>query len=289
MADGTAGGAAGFAWAERQSFDGDQVRLLDLISRMAASALERAVLHQHHLDRGKVREAEQAQLLQDIFLPPAMPEIEHLEAAAIYLPASDAAMGGDWYDVFPIDSGSCFVIGDVGGHGLQAAAVMAQLRNAARAYAVEHSDPAHVMAQLNHMLCQLEPTEIASAMVVMWDPKREAIVRANAGHPPILRCRPGEFSFLESENPGTLLGADPSSTYEAEVKQLRPGTTLLFYTDGLVEHRGEPLDEGMETLRAFVETLRDLSPRAVCDAVLDWRLGYGRREDDICVLAVRLA
>jgi serine phosphatase RsbU (regulator of sigma subunit) len=288
-ADGTAAGAIGFGWEQEQPFGDEQVRLLDLIAQMSASALERAVLHQQHLDTGRARELAEAQLLQEIFLPRTLPKVEHLEAAAVYLPASDAAMGGDWYDVFPVHGQTCFVIGDVAGHGLQAAAVMVQLRNAARAYAVEHSSPAEVMARLNEMLCQLEPTETASAIVVMWDPTRDEIVRANAGHPPILRCRPGEFGFLHSATSGTLLGVDPSCTYEREVKQLRPGTTLLFYTDGLVEQRGESLTEGMEVLRGFVETLSDLSPQAVCNAVLAWRLGRGRREDDICVLAVRLA
>ena len=288
-AGGEAAGAAGFGWSTPQGFDEDQVRLLDLIARMAASALERATLHQRNLDHGRAREIEDAQLLQDIFLPRDLPNVEHLEAAAVYVPASDAPMGGDWYDAFPVEGGTCFVIGDVAGHGLRAAAVMAQLRNAVRAYAMEHSSPAQVVTQLNRMLCRLEPTETASVIVLLWDPALEVIVRSNAGHPPILRCRPGEFTYLEAVTAGTLLGVEPGSVYKTEVKQLRPGTTLLFYTDGLVEQRGESLAEGMEALRAFVETLEDLSPQALCEAVLEWRLGYGRREDDICVLAVRLA
>jgi serine phosphatase RsbU (regulator of sigma subunit) len=287
-AEGTPAGAAGFAWAEPQAFDEDELRVLDLISQMVASALERAVLHQRNIDTGRAREVEEAQLLQDIFLPRPLPQVEGLSMAAVYLPASDAAMGGDWYDVFPVADGTCFVIGDVAGHGLQAAAVMAQLRNAVRAYAVEHRDPDEVMTQLNRMLCELEPTETATAIVVLWDPVQGVIIRSNAGHPPILRCRPGEFGFLEVGSRGPLLGVEPSWSYQPEVKTLRPGTTLLFYTDGLIEQRGEDLDEGVESLRAYVETLTDLSPQAVCDAVLSWRLAY-RREDDICVLAVRLA
>lgn len=287
--DGTPAGAAGFAWDTEQSFDPDQVRHLDLIAQMAASALERAQLHERHIESGRQREEADAQLLQDIFLPRELPKVEHLEVAAIYLPASDAPMGGDWYDTFPIDGGTCFVIGDVAGHGVQAAAVMAQLRNAARAYAVEHPSPAHVVTHLNRMLCHLEPTETASVIVLTWDPGLETIIRSNAGHPPILRCRPGEFDYLDPVARGPLLGVDPTATYDSEPKQLRPGTTLLFYTDGLIEQRGASLTDGMDDLLAFVKGLGDLAPQTLCDAVLDWRLGYGNREDDICMLAVRLA
>ena len=286
---GTAAGAAGFGWKTEQIFDERQVRLLDLIAQMAASALELALLHQREVDNTRARERADAQLLQDIFLPRALPAVEGLEMAAAYLPASDAPMGGDWYDVFPVRGGTSFVIGDVAGHGRDAAAVMAHLRNAVRAYAVEHPSPAHVLSCLNRMLCELEPNETATAIVVTWDPARHVIVRANAGHPPILRCRSSETAYLESDGTGPLLGVDPTWNYETADTQLRPGTTLLFYTDGLVEQRGDSLDHGMEMLRVFVDALEDLSPNAVCDAVLEWRLAHGRREDDICLLAVRLA
>lgn len=287
-ADGAAAGAAGFGWTGPQPFDAEQLRALDLITRMAASALERAVLHQRSVEAGRAREIEDAQLLQDIFLPHELVNVDRLETAAAYLPASDAPLGGDWYDSFPVDGGTCFVIGDVGGHDLRAAAVMAQLRNAVRAYATVDPSPAQVVTQLNRMLCRLEPNETASLIVLTWDPVLETTMRTNAGHPPILRCRPGEFDYLEPKSKGPILGVDPDWSYNSEHKQLRPGTTLLFYTDGLIEQRGESLDQGMAALLSLVETLDDLSPQAVCDSVLAWRLGYGRREDDICVLAVRL-
>lgn len=288
-ADGVALGAVGFGWTGEQIFDQEQRRRLHLITQMASSALERAQLHERHLESGRQREEAEAQLLQDIFLPRELPIVEHLELAAVYLPASDAPMGGDWYDAFPVDGGTCFVIGDVAGHGLQAAAVMGLLRNATRAYAVEHPAPAQIVDHLNRMLCHLEPTETASAIVLTWDPSIETIIRTNAGHPPILRCRPGESEYLEPVARGPLLGVDPHATYDSEPKQLRAGTTLLFYTDGLIEQRGQSLTDGMDALLAHVEKLDDLAPQALCDAVLEWRLGYGSREDDICILAVRLA
>lgn len=86
-----------------------------------------------------------------------------------------------------------------------------------------------------------------------------------------------------------LLGADSTCVYRADPKVLRPGTTLLFYTDGLVEIRGRSLEDGMEDLRVFVENLTDLSPQNVCDRVLEWRLDVEPREDDMCLLAARLS
>jgi serine phosphatase RsbU (regulator of sigma subunit) len=234
------------------------------------------------------QERAQAQSLQEAFLPAVLPGAEDLEVAAVYLPARDAPMGGDWYDAFPVDGGMCFVLGDVAGHGLRPAALMGQLRNAARAFADESPAPADVLRRLNRMLCRLEPDETASAVVARWDAAARTFVWSSAGHPPVLRCRTGEFGFLGTE-PGPMLGADPHAAYGQELKLLRPGTTLLFYTDGLIELRGVPIDEGMHNLRQVVEKLDDLTPQVVCDAVLEWRIGADRREDDLCVLAVRLA
>jgi serine phosphatase RsbU (regulator of sigma subunit) len=281
-------GAAGFGWSTPQRFDREQMRALDLISKLAAQALDRALLSQREREQSSDRERADAQLLQDAFLPRVLPQTETLDVAAVYLPASDAAMGGDWYDVFPVDGGTCLVIGDVAGHGLQSAAVMGQLRHTVRAYASENPSPARVLTRLNRMMCRLEPGVYASAIVAVWDERRGTLLRSNAGHPPVLRCRPGEFGYLEPPSGGRLLGVSPDWAYNEAYKVLRPGTTMLFYTDGLIEQRGRDLDRGMNDLLAFVETLDDLSPQATCDQVLTWRLRDARLEDDVCVLAARL-
>ncbi|MDQ1395763.1 MAG: hypothetical protein QOG64_1022 [Acidimicrobiaceae bacterium] len=282
-------GAAGFGWDQPQSFESDQVQRLDLISQMAAQALDRALLYERERVRGSERERAEARLLQDAFLPATLPDTDSLAMAAAYLPASDAAMGGDWFDAFTVETCTFFVIGDVAGHGLRSAAVMAQLRNGARAFADEDPSPATVLTRLNRMLCHLEPEETATAIVAVWDPEARTLLRSNAGHPPALRCRRGEFSFLVPPAGGVMLGVDPDLVYQEEAKLLRPGTTLLFYTDGLIEARGVAVDEGMNELKTFVEGLGDLSPQVLCDEVLQWRLAAGRREDDMCLLAVRLA
>jgi serine phosphatase RsbU (regulator of sigma subunit) len=281
-------GAAGFAWRTPQRFDADQAQTLDLIAKLAAQALERAVLYQLEHEEVKSRERLDAQLLQDAFLPRTLPKTKSLDVAATYLPASDAAMGGDWYDVFPVKGGTCLVIGDVAGHGLQSAAVMGQLRNTVRAYAIEDPSPAAVLTRLNTMMCQLEDGEHASAIVALWDDERRTLLRANAGHPPVLRCRAGEFEYLLPPPNSRLLGVSDGWVYQEETKVLRPGTTMLFYTDGLIEQRGHDIDQSMRELLVFTEGLSDLSPQATCDQVLQWRRARGRLEDDVCLLAARL-
>jgi serine phosphatase RsbU (regulator of sigma subunit) len=281
-------GAVGFGWPSAQEFGSDQLRALDLVASLAAQALERALLTLREHERASTRERADALLLQDAFLPRSLPTTDTLDVAAVYLPASDAAMGGDWYDVFPVAGGTCLVIGDVAGHGVQSAAVMGQLRNSVRAYAIEDPSPASVLTRLNRMMCHLEPGEYATAIVAVWDEKQGTLLRSNAGHPPVLRCRPGEFEFLTPPPDGRLLGVSPEWVYQERTKVLRPGTTMLFYTDGLVERRGEELRHGMGALLDFVEGLDEQSPQAICDQVLDWRRTQGRIEDDVCLLAARL-
>jgi serine phosphatase RsbU (regulator of sigma subunit) len=246
----------------------------------AAAVVDRA---RHH-----DREKQTVRALQDAFIPGTLPQAQHLEMAAAYLPAKEAAVGGDWYDVFAVQDGSCICIGDVAGHGLHSVAVMAQLRNAVRAYATDDPAPDRVMTRLNRMLCSLEPDETATAIIATWDPSTRMLYRANAGHPPLLRCRPGEFGYLPESIPGLLLGADNSTAYSSEPKLLRPGTTLVFYTDGLIETRHLPIGQSMEQLLDFAESLPDLSPTVVCDSIINWRLEQGRLHDDTCLLAVRL-
>ncbi|HEX2052451.1 MAG TPA: GAF domain-containing SpoIIE family protein phosphatase [Actinomycetota bacterium] len=286
-ANGSVIGAIGLGWRALQRFGTKQTLRLERISQLASQSLERA-LEEGERSRRTAQEAADAHVLQAAFLPATLPQTARLETAAAYLPASDAPMGGDWYDAFPVDGGMCLVIGDVGGHGLQAAAVMVQLRNAVRAYADEDPTPHRVMARLNRMLCRLEPEETATGIIALWNESTGIITRSNAGHPTVLRCRTGETDYLFPPARHAMLGVDPTWVYGQEDKVLRSGTTLLFYTDGLVEIRGRTIDDGMEELRDFVAELEDLSPQAVCDEVLGWRLSTAAREDDICVLAVRI-
>jgi serine phosphatase RsbU (regulator of sigma subunit) len=281
-------GTVSFAWGEPQAFSPVQTRRLELIATLAAQALERVLLTElQHVEMAE-REQAASRLLHSTFLPAQLPRLENLEIAVAFLPAADAPVGGDWYDVFPVDGGMCLIVGDVAGHGLRAAAVMAMLRNAARAYAIDEPSPARVLTRLNRLLCRLEPGETATAVVGVWDDGSRTFTSANAGHPWVLYYRPPRADFLVPRSPGVLLGADPDWPYREAARQLPPGITAIAYTDALVEHRGRPMEEGMDRLRAYVETARDLSPAGLCDELVRWRLEEGPCDDDICILAVRL-
>lgn len=287
-ADGSVIGAVGFGWAEPQPFDEAQVTIIGLTAHLAEHALDRALLYERERKQLAAIDMAQAQLLQNAFVPVELPETPGLDVAAAYLPASGAPMGGDWYDIFPVDTGMCLVIGDVAGHGLRSTAVMAELRNGIRAFATEDPSPARILTRVHRLLCRLEPDETASAIVAVFDPTECSLVRANAGHPPLLRCRPGELAYRIPRVPGLLLGVDPSREYHEETTRLRTGSTLLFYTDGLIENRGSSLDQGMAEVSGFVETLVDYSPAPLCDAILRWRTSDPARDDDLCILAARV-
>lgn len=284
--DGARMGAMGFAWADPQVFSAQQLSRLALLAELTTQALERTATGPSRLSHAATRDS---MLLQEALLPSRLPHCRGLDVAAAYLPANDAPMGGDWYDVFPVDDLTCLVIGDICGHGIEAAAVMAQVRHAIRVFADENPDPASVVTRVNRYLCRQKPELTATLIVAVWNPYDGVLRRCNAGHPPILRCRLDEYAFLElSGGPQLLIGADPHLQYRGEAKQLRPGTTLLFYTDGLVEHRGQHLDEGMSSLLAFARQHPNLSPQPLIDEILLWRLVQGPCPDDLGILAVRL-
>lgn len=279
-------GGIGLAWSDSQRFDDAQVARLSLIVEAVSEATARTRLSEQERDSLSAVDDAQVKLLQDAFLPRELPPTPGLEVAAAYLPARGAPMGGDWYDVFSVEDYTILVVGDVAGHGLKESAVMAQVRNAIRAFAVEGTTPARILSRVNRMLCVLEPEATATAIVALWDPSSGYLIRANAGHPPVLRCRKGEFEFLTQPSRHVVLGAVPTSAYRNIPKLMRPGTTLLFYTDGLVERRDASLDASMGELRDFVQSLDDLSPKTVCDVVANWRLGVTSQEDDVCIMAV---
>jgi len=272
-----AGGARGYYELRASRYLGDVV-----VAHRDTTAVRRR-------DFASARQLAEAQFIREAFLPRSLPHSHELDIAAGFQPASNAPLGGDWYDAFTVDAGICLVVGDVAGHGLPAAAVMAQLRPAVRAFANEDASPGRVLERVNRMMLRLLPGSTATAILAVWDPGRRTVTRARAGHPPVLLCRPGEASFLEPIPPGRLLGATPDSRYVDVPLALPEAATLVFYTDGLIESRGEGLDQGMERLRGHVEQLPDLSPEALCKELLSWSVAYGRHDDDVCVLAVRLA
>jgi serine phosphatase RsbU (regulator of sigma subunit) len=229
--------------------------------------------------------------LQQIILPlPAAPiDLPGLRVAVRYLPAEQAnRIGGDWYHAGPAYDGSVVIaVGDVAGHGLRAAAAMAQQRNAlATLTATASSEPSELLRYLNRLIHNDdEPTGIASAVVARYDPASGTLEWAQAGHPPPLRTRDGTTAELPRPA-GMMLGVVPEPVYETTSVTIRPGDVLLFYTDGLIEHRGRSPEDG---LRPVIATLDRLSSRGSRQPLADLleQLNRANPDDDTCILAIR--
>jgi len=191
-----------------------------------------------------------AQTLQHALLPEAFPKIDGLSVSASYVPAASGIdVGGDWYDVIPCeDGGALLLIGDVSGHGLRAATAMASLRHAALAYAAVDTDPATVLSKLSNFVNASSPDYFATMLCVRVDVSEHRICIASAGHLPPLLLGGGQARLLEFE-PDMAIGVARDWQYRETEVSVPPHAILLAYTDGLVERRGELLDEGLERLR----------------------------------------
>ena len=267
------------ALTPREFTDADR-DLLQLAADRAALAIDHAQLYEQR----RVAEA-----LQRSLLPQELVGIAGLEVAARYLPAAAAtSLGGDWYDVFPIGAGRIgLAVGDVVGRGLPAAALMAQLRTALRAYAFDGYGPGEVVDRMNRMLAHISPATMTTAMYLALDPERERVELVDAGHPPPLIIDPdGRAHFLDVK-PSIALGVSRGTRYVPQTCDVRAGSTIVLYTDGVVEVRTEPLDAGLERLRQLAEAGHP-TPQALVDAIVEEMVADGRPSDDVAVLAAHL-
>ena len=259
-----------------RTFTEDERDLLQAAADRAALAIERARLYEQR---------RVAEVLQRRLLPPALPDLAGVEVAARYLPAAGGRLGGDWYDVFELSSGQIAVaVGDVVGHGLESAAGMAQLRTALRAYAADGRPPADAVERVNYFMWHVGPLMMTTLAYLVIDPARESLVAVNAGHPPPLVVDPGGAARYVEVAGGVALGATAAAAYEADTFPFPAGSTVLLYTDGLVERRGESLDAALERLRAFAS--RAPGAEALC-AVITERLVVDAPADDIAFIALR--
>jgi PAS domain S-box-containing protein len=233
------------------------------------------------------REHRIAETLQRSLLPEKLPEIEGLELAARYLPAgTETAIGGDWYDAMELPDGRvALVVGDVVGHGLRAAAIMGQLRTASRAYAQVEPSPAEVVARLNRLIVGGEEEGMATVLFLVLDRDNGRVVFTSAGHPPPLVLGPGGPRFLEGGRSVPVGAADPAVFREGE-DTLAPGSTLLLYTDGLVERRDVPLEHRLAQLAAAAGAAGGELPD-LCAQIVSAVLGRSEPGDDVALLAVR--
>ncbi|MFE4452744.1 SpoIIE family protein phosphatase [Streptomyces sp. NPDC056796] len=266
------------------------------------------------------REHERALILQRSLLPPGDPEAAGLDIACRYLPGNTATeVGGDWFDVIELPGHrTALVVGDVMGRGLRAAVAMGELRTAVRTLALLDLEPAEVLSALDEVArglgtpgggersdgfgagggsqwpsraahksreADLSEVYLATCVYAVYDPVTRRCTFANAGHLPPVVAEPGEPALLLDVPPGMPLGVGGEPFEEVEV-ELREGSLLALYTDGLVESRDHPLDEGLDAFRqALTEPSQQLED--VCDHVLrtlDTRHG----EDDIALLMARI-
>jgi serine phosphatase RsbU (regulator of sigma subunit) len=192
-----------------------------------------------------------AQTLQHALLPERLPEFDGLQVGARYVPAASGIdVGGDWYDVVTAGDGQVLaMIGDVSGHGLPAATTMASLRHAALAYATQDPSPASVLGQLSDFVNSTEHDYFATMLCALIDVRAHRLTVASAGHLPPLLVDHGGGKFLELEA-NVPVGVVRNSPYLQTTVSVGPDTTLITFTDGLVERRGEMLDVGLARLRA---------------------------------------
>ncbi|MFF0268286.1 SpoIIE family protein phosphatase [Kribbella sp. NPDC004536] len=251
-----------------------------------ASALMSAARQQLSLEEARARrEHTIAETLQRSLLPDRMPIIPGVAVAARYVPATaDLHVGGDWYDVIQLRDGQiALVIGDVAGHGLQAAAAMAQLRMAVRAYAVHDPSPTTVMTGLHDLVNDLPMAELVTLLYVLYDPDTGSLRFSNAGHPPALLIDNGNTRYLEG-GLAPPLGVLAQWQYTEATHHLPPGATLLLYTDGLIERRTRSIQEGLDQLETEATTHPDLE--TLCDHLLSTLLD-NEVADDIALIALR--
>jgi serine phosphatase RsbU (regulator of sigma subunit) len=287
-------GSLSVGWTSPTTLDPADLELLLALAAQCAQTVERirareAELARHDAVRS-IAEVLQRSLLTD------PPEPDHLEVAVRYVPAAtDAQVGGDWYDAFLLGDGrTALVIGDVTGHDRYAAAAMAQVRNVLRGVAHCHQgSPAAVLTALDLAMRDLAVETLATAVLATVEQGPEDAARgvrllrwSNAGHPPPMLLAPdGRVTVLEQE-PDLLLGVDPAAPRTDRVQELLPGATVLFYTDGLVERRGVALDAGISWLAGQLAAGAELSVDELCDRLLGELAGAV--EDDVALLLVRV-
>jgi serine phosphatase RsbU (regulator of sigma subunit)/anti-sigma regulatory factor (Ser/Thr protein kinase) len=261
-----------------REFTTEDVELLQLVA-------DRVALAAHARLSDTERSA--ALALQHSLLPGKLPMVSGIDFAARYVPGEAEGVGGDWYDVFALPSGSlCVVMGDVVGRGLRAAVVMGRLRSTLRAYAITTDDPAAILSHVDRKLQYFEPGEMATALVATFDTIQDVMRISTAGHPaPMLANADGTTTLLDLPIDPPL-GVRHSRPRRTTDMPLPRGGVLCLYTDGLVERRTIPFDDRLEQLREVVTVD---APEAVCASVMRSLVGAAAPADDIALLVVRVA
>jgi sigma-B regulation protein RsbU (phosphoserine phosphatase) len=256
-------------------FTADDIQLLQLAADRAAAVVQ-------SMDAQADRLA--AAALQRSLVPAALPAVAGAELAARYIPG-EGRVGGDWYDVFTLPSGElCVVMGDVAGSGLKAAVIMGRMRSALRAYALETTDPGEVLDRLDRKMQHFEDEVMATVLYAVIDPSLEEMRVCLAGHfPPVIAC-PGQPAELAKVTTGLVIGVSPGVRRAVTTVPIPPGALVCFYTDGLIERVGEPIDDGLARL---CRAVRAEPAEAACATVMQALVGADAPRDDIALLILR--
>jgi hypothetical protein len=261
---------------DHRPFDDDDLELLQVVAERLAGAV---------LVRQLAVERAAAALLERSLVPANLPRTNGLDLAARYVPAEERTVGGDWYDVFRVPSGDVWiVVGDVAGHGLHAAVVMGRVRSALRAYTLLGIAPERVLELVDHKVQHFEIGTIVTVAVAVTRLPYSLLQLAIAGHPPPVVAPAGGAADFAPIRPGPPLGTVPGIRRESTSVVLDHGDVMAFYTDGLVERRGEPLDVGLTQLRDLV-TATD--PDSVARTVMHELVGGRAPHDDIALVVAR--
>ena len=258
-----------------REFTPEDVELLQMAADKAAGAVQSLTGLEDRIA---------AVALQRSLLPSALPVRGEAQLAARYV-AGEGSVGGDWYDVFTLPSGELGVVmGDVTGSGLAAAVIMGRMRSALRAYALESTDPAEVLARLDAKMQHFEPGALATVSYAVFSPGLDSMQICLAGHYPPVVALPGQPGALAEIPPCLLIGAAPDANRRTTSLTVSPGMLICFYTDGLVERRREPIEDRLALL---CQAVRAAPPEAACARIMAELVGAEQPRDDIALVALR--
>ena len=244
----------------RRRFTRDESELLQLVADRVALAL-----HVRLSDRSRVV----TEAFQRTFLPEVLPFMPGLRVATRYLPAATAVgVGGDWLDTFVVPTGDiALVVGDVAGHGLPAASLMGKMRNALRAHALMGGTALDIMRRADEFHRHFGQGELVTLLVGLLTDDLRTFRYVSAGHPPPLVIGPEGAAFASDQRPNPPLGLPQAPSFVEEEVVMPPGTSVLLYTDGLIERRDESLDSGLERVRSTAELV--IKGTALNDSITD--------------------
>lgn len=268
---------------ERRIFTEDDVLALTEIAKELGMTLRQRFINDSHIA---------ALALQRSLLPTTLRAPQGVVIAARYVPA-EGDLGGDWYDAFELPDGRlALVMGDVAGHGFEAAIIMGRLRSALRSYALEHQDPAEILTLLDQKLCHFEPGWLATVILGVSEPPYTDWAFSSAGHfPPIVASLGGNGERLDVPT-DRLLGVKGPTVRRTTRVEVVPGSLICLFTDGLVERRPSASDAGQDIVDQNVDVLRKTlvasdDPETACIHILTEVVGDNVAEDDIALLVAR--